>query len=325
MTRLGGVLLIDVDSKIPNLALMQVSSYYRERGYEVGFNVENPDEVWISCIYTKNRPRALGIAKMYPDAAIHIGGSGVNYDWLPAPMQKTFPDYSLYPGIKYSMGFTTRGCIRRCAFCIVPKKEGTLRRWQHPKEFFNPKFDRIMLLDNNWLADKEWFFETSKWICEHKLKLIEHGMDIRLLTPNIAKRLREIECERGLHFAWDNMGDEKALRNGLTLLKNTGFNIRSEIQIYVLVGYNTSPAEDIYRCRTLKELGTNAYVMPYKDTKWTRRLARWANRKWLYWSCDIEGFLSATYSRRKQRGGCHGRETCGVRRSAASAHRMAWL
>ena len=52
------VRLVDVDSQIPNLALMQLSSYHKKKGDIVGFDIENPDIVYISCIFTKNAEKA---------------------------------------------------------------------------------------------------------------------------------------------------------------------------------------------------------------------------------------------------------------------------
>lgn len=49
----------------------------------------------------------------------------------------------------------------------------------------------------------------------------------------------------------------------------------------------------LYRCRKLKELGTNAFVMLNQNIRKTQRLkdlARWANRKWLFWSCDYSDY-----------------------------------
>ncbi len=283
------VMLVNVDSKIPNLALMQISAALKVRGDEVGFDVPDPDRVYISCIFQKNRAQALGIGKMYPEAEIYYGGSGINYDWLPAEMQKVKPDYDLYPST-YAQGFTTRGCIRNCPFCIVRKKEGSMQRWQHVSEFYDSRFNTIMLMDNNLLADREWFFRNTDFILEHNLKIIEHGMDIRLLDEEIAQRLSELRFKGCMHFAFDSMSDEGSVRRGIELLKNAGIDLKHKVQFYVLVGYNTTPEQDIYRCRTLKEMGTNAFVMPFVKNEWTKRIARWANRKWLFWSMDIEDY-----------------------------------
>jgi len=51
------ILLIDVDSyKLPNLALMKLSSFFKDRGHEVFLNsCSNPNLVFVSCIYPKIR------------------------------------------------------------------------------------------------------------------------------------------------------------------------------------------------------------------------------------------------------------------------------
>jgi radical SAM superfamily enzyme YgiQ (UPF0313 family) len=285
------VLLIDIDSKIPNLALMQISAYHKGQGDTVGFDVPDPDKIYISCVFTKNRPKALGIARLYQGTAeIFIGGSGINYDSLPEKMQKVKPDYELY-GSTYSLGFTTRGCIRNCPFCIVRKKEGEYRRWQHIRDFHDGNFDKVVLLDNNWYADKEWFMDNTKFLIDNNLKVQPtQGMDIRLLDREIADRLRMLKKENTFNFAWDNIKDEPAIRTGIQILKDAGFDVRHEIQFYVLIGFNSTFDEDLYRCRILKLLNTNAFVMPYVRNRTTRKLARWANRKHLFWSIDFVDF-----------------------------------
>ena len=46
--------LINIDSIIPNLALMQLSTYHKSLGDEVGFDVNNPERVYVSCLFQKN-------------------------------------------------------------------------------------------------------------------------------------------------------------------------------------------------------------------------------------------------------------------------------
>jgi hypothetical protein len=284
------ILLIDADSKIPNLALMQISAYHKSIGDEVSLNNPNdPQTVYLSCIFTKNRGRTLGIAKMYPDAQIIFGGSGMNYNWLPEQMQKIKPDYDLYPST-YSIGFTTRGCIRHCTFCIVHDKEGQYRRWQHVSEFNDSRFKTVMIMDNNWYADKDWFMDNTQYIIDNNLSVIEHGMDIRILTTDIAERLSQIKFDKPIKFAWDNWDDMGYVIKGINILESVGINVRQNVQFYVLVGYNTTEEQDKERCRLLKKMNTNAFVMPFKKTAWTKRIGRWANRKWLYWSMDIDEY-----------------------------------
>lgn len=121
------VLLIDVDSEMPNLALMQTSTYYKSKGHDVGFRIGDPDKVFISCIFTKNRALALGRAKLYPESEIHLGGSGINYGWLPEPMQKVQMGYATDNTIdqSYKMDFKTRqlGELDRIRQRKKPEKE----------------------------------------------------------------------------------------------------------------------------------------------------------------------------------------------------------
>lgn len=249
----------------------------------MGFDIPDPDKTYISCIFDKNREQALGLATMYSN--VDVGGSGVSLTKeIPLEAQKLYPDYSLYPNWDYSLGFTTRGCIRNCDFCIVHKKEGKLHRWQHVSEFYNPRFKKVMLLDNNMYADKDWFFENTNWIIDHKLRLkVTQGFDIRLLTEEIAEQLKRIRWDSTITFAFDNMKDEGAVLRGIDILKQAGIDVRQKVQFYVLVGYNTTYAEDLYRCNLLRDKGTNCFVMKYKSDPFYNKLSRWANRRWIYW------------------------------------------
>ena len=139
--------LIDVDSKIPNLALMKISAYHKLKGDLVGFNLSNPDKIYSSIIFKKNYGKSLN--GHLSDVPIVYGGSGYDLNVkLPDEIEFIKPDYDLYPS-EYSQGFTSRGCNRNCYFCLVPKKEGCFKVNQHPKEFYDPKFKDIMLMDNN--------------------------------------------------------------------------------------------------------------------------------------------------------------------------------
>lgn len=290
--------LIDVDSRIPNLALMQISAWHKQQGDTVGFDTPNPDKVYVSCIFSKNRSQALGIRTLYPDTEIIFGGSGIDLkSTLPPYMEKIKPDYDLYSA-KYDIGFTTRGCIRSCPFCIVPQKEGKIKKWQHISEFRSPDHTVVKLLDNNIYALKDWFFENTNYAIENGLKLdITQGMDIRLLTDEIAEQLKKIKWAGTIHFAFDDPKITEQVKSGIETLKDAGINPRNNVSFYVLVGFNTTPEEDIERCRLLRNLGTNAFVMQYRKTPASRRLARWANRRWLYWSCDFDDYHTTKYAR----------------------------
>ena len=72
-------LLIDFDSTIPNLALMKISAWAKQRGDEVYLNNDSiePDQIWLSCLFTWNADKAKSALEMYkfrfPNAIIHYG------------------------------------------------------------------------------------------------------------------------------------------------------------------------------------------------------------------------------------------------------------
>lgn len=163
------ILLVDVDSNMPNLALMKLSSYYKSLGFEIKLiqmnisfyptriksktlNIdEKYDKVFISVIFTTS----LSKLKINNPLNNNISYGGTGYDInikLLNDIEKCEPDYSIYPDCDYSIGFITRGCIRNCSFCFVPKKEGRLYFNQHPREIIRHK--KVKFLDNNFLAYK---------------------------------------------------------------------------------------------------------------------------------------------------------------------------
>lgn len=291
--------LVDVDSKIPNLALMKISAYYKSMDHEVGFDIPDPDKVFASVVFTKNAWKARALKFVFPDAEIDIGGSGIDLTKaLPPEIETIKPDYDLYPS-KYSQGFTTRGCIRNCPFCIVPKKEGRIQVWQHPEDFHDDRFNTCMIMDNNlFAAPEEWQKKIFEWFINNKIKMLSpQGWDIRLLTEERANCLKAIKKgEARIHFAWDNIADEKIIERGIRILENAGFNLNHDISFYVLAGFNTTFDQDVYRCNKLREWGVASFVMPYRKNKQINALARWANRQYGYWKIPFE-----KYTRKKVR------------------------
>ncbi len=289
------ILLINVDSKIPNLALMKLSAHHKKLGDDVSFNnTDSPDVVYASVIFSKNKHLVDGLKFYYPDSKIIIGGSGYDLTLkLKDEIEFLKPDYGLYPEMDFSLGYTTRGCNRNCCFCVVPKKEGRFRIYQHPKEFINSAFDKITFLDNNILFDKQWFEVILSWCNNHNLKVwFTQGLDFRLISHKELSLLSVMKRDHNIEFAWDNLKDEKIIIEKIKLIADY-LSLRQEVQFYVYVDSDQDFDSGLYRCRKLKELGTNAFIMLNQNIKKTQRLrdlARWANRKWLYWSCDYSDY-----------------------------------
>jgi hypothetical protein len=292
-------LLIDVDSKIPNLALMKISAWAKARGDSVDFRDagQRPDHVWISCVFTWNKEKALGIGTFYPDSQVHYGGTG--FDWgrsrerrieLPREIAAFPPDYDLYLDER-AVGFCQRGCNRKCQFCDVWRKEGRIAENEYVplRDWVPGKFRKVILLDNDMaLYEDKVHDEILQDAIDLKLKLcISQGYDIRCITKGRASLLASHKpfdidfTEHRIYIAWDYLGIEGWVRKGIEILLDAGFKGR-EIYCYMICGFNTTHEEDLYRYRVLREdFGVMPYVMPYnrrKDDEWLNHFARFVNR-----------------------------------------------
>ena len=120
--------LLDIDSKIPNLALMKLSAWHKTQNDEVKWwnAFEQFDKVYVSKIFPKSK-------FPYKIRNCEKGGSGFSLTKkLLEEIEHIYPDYSLY-NIDYAMGYISRGCINKCPFCIVWRKEGNLQyNFRHP-------------------------------------------------------------------------------------------------------------------------------------------------------------------------------------------------
>jgi hypothetical protein len=53
-----------------------------------------------------------------------------------------------------------------------------------------------------------------------------------------------------------------------------GLRIAPRGHVYVLIGYDTTEAEDLYRCQKIIDFGHDPYVMPYNQSRAEKRFKR---------------------------------------------------
>lgn len=322
------VLLIDFDSKIPNYALMQLSSYYKKLSWDVTLITQttarnlprDADKVFCSVIFARNHDKAAQLAKWRPD--IQIGGTGWDLSSeLPPEVQICKPDYDLYSAellvnrikgigsremkmakakalVDAGIGFTSRGCIRKCGFCVVPVKEGALRSASEIRDIINPRSNVLILLDNNFTADPD-CLEKLREIRERNLVInLSQGIDVRLVTPEIAKALSEVKHLKKLCYAWDLPSHENIVLKGIETLSK--YIKKYQHMCYMLVGFNTTFEEDLYRFKKLTEIGVDPYCMVYnqKNDVRLRHFARWVNSR-IYKTCVFEDYVPWVKAREK--------------------------
>ena len=261
------------DAPKHNLALMKISAWHKANGDEVTLNmpIMSCDYSYASILFEKNK-------KMFN--ADEYGGIAFNDDvCLPNQIESIKPDYSLFnyrpvlayrgnrKSIKYdySIGYTFRPCFRKCLFCKVPKMKHPDTNHHSIWEFHNPNFSIIELLNNNTFFDPQWR-ETFHEIWDANLTLREHGFDLRLIDEEKVEYLKKTKIKGHIHYAWDRMEDESAILEGLKIAPHGG--------VYVLIGFNTTEEEDIYRCQKIVDHGHDPYIMPYHQNRTEKRFKR---------------------------------------------------
>lgn len=280
--------LIDVDGhNFPNLALMKISAYHKNKGDHVEFwnGLLEYDLVYKAKVFDFTHDENTFIR------ADQIIQGGTGYDLknkLPNDIEYQYPDYSLYNIKDTAYGYLTRGCPRHCNFCIVGEKEGLKsQKVSDLKEFWNgQKF--IKLLDPNLTACNDWKELLQQLINSKAYVDFTQGIDIRLMTDEKADMINQLKIKM-LHFAWDNY-EFKTYEKLKEFRPQLKFGVRN-LRVYVLTNFNTTHEQDLERIYKLKELDYDPYVMIYDKHKLlkghkTRQLQRWVNNKFIFRVCD---------------------------------------
>ena len=238
-------------------------------------------------------------------------------------MRTQMPDYHLYDDFisvmetikrspayykdykEYSIGFLTRGCFRRCPFC-VNKLEQKAMPYSNLNDFLDNEVDEttgrlkrpyIYLWDDNFLASPHWEKLLDELIATKRPFQFRQGLDERLLAQSkrgedMAKKLAKANYHGDFIFAFDNWYDRKLIVKALKIWKH--YCPKKETKFYLFCGFQQSAngykkfqqdiAEIFMRISVLMRYGCLPYIMRHEDYKKAPipniyvQIARWCNQ-----------------------------------------------
>ena len=338
--------------RFPNLACEKISGYWKGKKAEVYFLQDynwgdDFDHIYISKVFT-DTPAPEWLKDADPNR-VHIGGTGFYFDKapnLPDEIEHHMPDYHLYDEwiegevnkaaaeakkqgrdfnrasymkqfkeyTDYSIGFLTRGCFRKCEFCVNKKYD---RVFTHSPlaEFFDPTRKKICLLDDNFLGCPRWRELLEELIATGYQFKFKQGIDERLLTDERCKLLFNANYDGDFTFAFDNIADYDLIKEKLRLIRK--YTKVRTVKFYVLVGFESTDHKDIanafkriellmqYQCLPYLMRYQNKNDTPWKDSKYRGMyvtLARWCNQPSIFKKMSFRQFCEANQALKKTPG-----------------------
>jgi len=183
--------------------------------------------------------------------------------------------------------FTTRGCPNRCGFCAVPKIEGDFRELPTWKP-------APVICDNNLLtASRAHFVRVIESLLPFPACDFNQGLDARQFTSWHAGQIARLKKPM-VRFAFDHVAMEGKVKDAIDTARTAGLR---DFGVYVLVGFNDTPDDALYRLTKVREWNIRPNPMRFqpldateKDAHvapgWTdyelRRMTRYHSRlRWL--------------------------------------------
>ena len=197
-------------------------------------------------------------------------------------IEQTLPDYSIYPEFTSALGFLTRGCIRNCPWCIVPKKEGTLKVVDDIARIAQNR-KNVILLDNNFLASPEEFVkEQLEKASALGLRIdFNQALDCRLVNEQNAPLLAKTKWIQYIRFSCDTSSCLPHIEHAVRLIRKFGYN--GHFFVYALAKEFDEAHERILKLLDIDDR-IDPFCQPYIDysggtaDKKLKKLARWCNR-----------------------------------------------
>lgn len=333
--------LLDNGTRHPNLALLKISGYCKHFDHRVRL-VQTYKEISTGMFVDEDAFDLLVMSKVFkftktPEFVNYMieqhmicyGGTGffeINGPSLPTKVEHFLPDYHLYDDfiewktggdakkkkrnwddyISYSIGFTTRGCIRHCGFC-VNRLLNRVDEWSPVEEFLDSSRPNIYLWDDNIMAARPAVFKKviESLIETKKPFQFRQGLDIRLMTDTKAEVLKNARYHGDYIFAFDHYRmdvpkERKEVEQTIRGLKVWRSHCLKSTKLYVLVAYDGQDEKDVegafFRIKILMEHGCLPYIMRFEKYKESRfrsmytQLARWCNQPGLFKKMSFRQF-----------------------------------
>lgn len=313
--------LIDVDghakkkkrgaSVYPNLAMCKIAAWHKAQGDEVEWYdplaTEPYDKVYMSKVFSFSPDYSY-----YVNAKEVVKG-GTGYDirsCLPQEVDDMQPDLTIYPNVPndVSYGFLTRGCPNKCAWCVVPRKEGVIHPYWDIERVANGR-KKVILMDNNILAAGDYARQQLQKIVDLKIHVdFNQALDARLVTDEFALLLAKVRwLGSRIRFGCDTTAQIAQCESAMDRLRACGF--RGEFFLYTMIGGKNGFRECYDRImhwwyilqhyrKTREGYAVYAYAQPYRDPDrhqtiipmWQKDMATWCNKKMLYYTIPFEEY-----------------------------------
>lgn len=285
-------------TQLPPLGLLKLASYHKKLGDTTelveGITTdisETPDIICVTSLFTwawKPVWEAIQFySELFPDSELWLGGlyaslmpkhaalSGIDPNHIFTGIFKNAedlrPDYSLVPKwnkkASASIIFSSRGCIRTCPYCAVPRLEGPLNAVKYSiKHLIWPGHKKVIFFDNNFLASPGWE-SVLKEVEELNLRVdFNQGLDARLLSEKVARRISQLKIDRFIRLSYDYRQMRPYVEKAVSILKSQGINGRN-ILVYALYNFTDSPQDLFERIKDILSWGAVCYPMRYQPLK----------------------------------------------------------
>jgi len=244
------------------------------------------------------------------------------------PIEDQVPDYSILSQIEYVypvrdayFAYTSRGCIRKCGFCGVPKLEGAQRDTESLTglvraidALYGQKKD-LLLMDNNVVASARFkeiiaeirdlgFTPNAKIRRVHERVPVQRrvdfnqGVDARILCKDpMYLRVLATTCLKPLRIAFDHLGLKQPYERAVRYAHEFGL---TELSNYMLYNFHDSPADLFERMRLNvalnEELGVRIWSFPMRFQPTDRPDRGHIGKKWTrYQLRSMQIILQATH------------------------------